>query len=199
MNIANINFSLSLSLSLTYKVPTAIQPTFTTWYLFSPLTEPALQSLSPFLAHQPPSHWKSQIAHLDNASFRLWNQLSDSFRQPYQSCLDSPLLNHVLSNLCYHHHSQRPLLLHSFHFRLKTYLFNKPFPPSGTPWTSMRIIGLDRDLSCSSVYFLVLFSFKFSVWFIVVDQDSYPSVFDCTLNAQYLYVYLLTQLLEFRL
>ena len=33
--------------------------------------------------------------------------------------------------------------------------------------------------------FLVHFSFKFSVWFHVVDTAGYASVFDCTLNTHY--------------
>ena len=56
------------------------------------------------------------------------NQLPDSFRQPRQSSLDSPPHSLVSSSL-----SSSPLsssitssLLHS---RLKTYLFNKSFPP----------------------------------------------------------------------
>ena len=58
----------------------------------------------------------------------LWNQLPDSFRQPHQSCLDSPphpLLNPSLSSSPLSS-SITPSLFHS---RLKTYLFNKSFPP----------------------------------------------------------------------
>ena len=62
------------------------------------------------------------------ASPRLWNQLPDSFRQPHQSCLDSPphpLLNSSLSS------SPLPSSItpSRFYSRLKTYLFNKSFPP----------------------------------------------------------------------
>jgi len=76
---------------------------------------------------------------------RLWNQLPDSFRQPRQSCLDSPshslvslsLLSSTLSS------SITPSLFHS---RLKTYLFNKSFPPwtSFTYRTAFMTTGLDR-------------------------------------------------------
>ena len=48
------------------------------------------------------------------------NKLTDSFRQPRQSCLDSP--HHLSADLCHHHHYHQPSLLHS---GLKTYLFNK--------------------------------------------------------------------------
>ena len=69
------------------------------------------------------------------ASPRLWNQLPDSlhhdhhhFRQPSQSCLDSPPHSLVNSSL-----SLSPLsssiTSSLFHSRLKTYLFNKSLPP----------------------------------------------------------------------
>jgi len=38
----------------------------------------------------------------------------------------SHLLIHLSAHLCHHHHSYHPSLFHS---RLKTYLFNKSFPP----------------------------------------------------------------------
>jgi len=62
------------------------------------------------------------------ASTRLRNQLPDSFRQPHH-CLDSPphpLLNSSLSSSPLSS-SITPSL---FHFRLKTYLFNKSLNPS---------------------------------------------------------------------
>jgi len=62
------------------------------------------------------------------ASPYLWNQLPDSFRQPRQSCLDSPPYSPASSSLL-----SSPLsssITHSlFHSRLKTYLFNKSFSP----------------------------------------------------------------------
>ena len=73
------------------------------------------------------------------ASPRLWNQLPDSFRQPHHSCVDSPphpLLNSSLSSSPLSS-SITPSLFHS---RLKTYVFNKSFPPliSYTYWTASR-------------------------------------------------------------
>ena len=62
------------------------------------------------------------------ASPRLWNQLPDSFHQPHHSRLDSPphpLLNSSLSSSPLSS-SITPSLFHS---RLKTYYFNKSFPP----------------------------------------------------------------------
>jgi len=62
------------------------------------------------------------------ASPRLWNQLPDSFRQPCQSCLDSPPHSLVSSSLLSSPLSSSitPSLFHS---RLKTHIFNKSFPP----------------------------------------------------------------------
>ena len=61
------------------------------------------------------------------ASPRLWDQLPDSFRQPHHSRLDSPhpLLNSSLSSSPLSS-SITPSLFLS---KLKTYLFNKSFPP----------------------------------------------------------------------
>jgi len=61
------------------------------------------------------------------ATPRLWNQLPDSFHEPRQSCLDSPPHSLVSSSLSSPLSSSiTPSLFHS---RLKTYLFNKSFPP----------------------------------------------------------------------
>ena len=54
---------------------------------------------------------KSQIARSDMHASRLWNQLPDSFRQPRQSCLDSPphslvtcqLVSVIIPTLIVHH------------------------------------------------------------------------------------------------
>ena len=56
--------------SATLYLPTKfLQPVnlafLTIWSLFNPLAVPAYHRLSPFLAHQPSHHWKSQIARLD--------------------------------------------------------------------------------------------------------------------------------------
>ena len=103
-------------LSLTYKVLTTSQQ----------FLQPAAYRLSPFLAHQPSPHWKMTDRSFRYASPRLWNQLPDSFRQPQTSHVSTHLLIHLSAHLYHHHHSHHPSLLHS---RLKTYLFNKFFPP----------------------------------------------------------------------
>jgi len=62
------------------------------------------------------------------ASPHLWNPLPDSFRQPHQSCLDSPphpLVNPSLASSPLSS-SITPSL---FQCRLKTYLLNKSFSP----------------------------------------------------------------------
>jgi len=79
-NALNINFFL-LPTKFLQPVNLAI---LTIWSLFNPLAVPDPYLLSLFFAHQPSPHWKLQIAHSDNASPRLWNQLPDSFRQPRQ-------------------------------------------------------------------------------------------------------------------
>ena len=94
--------------------------------MFNPLAVPAPHLLSPFLAHQPSPQSSLKITDRSfrYASPRLWNQLPDSFRQPHQSCLDSPLHSLVSSSLLSSllSSSITPSLFHS---RLKTYLFNK--------------------------------------------------------------------------
>ena len=82
----------------------------------------------------------------------------DSFRQPRQSCLDSPpnllvsssLLSSPLSS------SITPSLYHS---RLKTYIFNKSFPPytSFTYRTAFMTTGLNRTYHAHRF----IFSFTF--------------------------------------
>jgi len=62
------------------------------------------------------------------ASPRFWNQLPDSFRQPRQSCLDLP--PHPLVNPSFLSSPLSASITPSlFHSRLRTYLFNKSFPP----------------------------------------------------------------------
>ena len=89
-------------------------------------TRGVVNTMDQHYACQPSLHWKSQIAHSDMIC--LWNQLPDSFRQPRQSCLDSPPHSAVSSSLLSSPLSSSitPSLFHS---RLKTYLFNKSFPP----------------------------------------------------------------------
>ena len=60
------------------------------------------------------------------------------------SHVSTHLLIHLSAHLYYHHHSHHPPSL--FHSRLKTYLFNKSFPPyiSFTYRTAFMTTGLDR-------------------------------------------------------
>ena len=83
------------------------------------------------------------------ASPRLWNQLPDSFRQPRQSCLDSPPHSLVSSSL-----SSSPvslsITLSLFHSMLKTYFSTNPshLNTSSTPrltsrswnWTELKVL-----------------------------------------------------------
>jgi len=113
-----------LSLSLTKFLQPLNLAIFTTFSLQPPRS--AHFSSAVTLSRPPTiSSLKITDRSIRYASPRLWNQLPDSFRQPHQSCLDSstcqpisiitPLLSPITPSL--------------FHFRLKTYLFNKSFPP----------------------------------------------------------------------
>ena len=115
--------------SLTYKVLTTAQPSYLR-NLISLQPPRSTRFSSVVTLSRPPtiSSLKITDRSFRYASPRLWNQLPDSFRQPHHSRLDSPfhpLLNSSLSS---------STLLSSitsslFHSRLKTYLFNKSFPP----------------------------------------------------------------------
>jgi len=116
-------------LSVTYKVLTTSQLSYLN-NLISVQPPRNTRSSSVVTLSRPPtiSALKITDRSFRYASPRPWNQLPDSFRQPRQSCLDSlphslvnsSLLSSPLSS------SITPSLFHS---RLKTYLFNKSFPP----------------------------------------------------------------------
>ena len=84
-------------LSLTYKVLTTAQPSYL-HNLISLQPPRSTRSSSVVTLSRPPaiSSLKITDRSFRYASPRLWNQLPDSFRQPHQSCLDSPL--HPLVN-----------------------------------------------------------------------------------------------------
>ena len=119
-------------LSLTYKVLTTAQPSYL-HNLISVQPPRSTRSSSVVTLSRPPTISSDSSLKITDRSFtcaspRLWNQLPDSFRQPHHSCLDSPphlLLNPSLSSSPLSS-SITPSLFHS---RLKTYLFNKSFPP----------------------------------------------------------------------
>ena len=113
-------------LSLTYKVLTTAQPSYL-HNLISLQPPRSTRSSSVVTLSRPPTiSLKITDRSFRYASSRLWNQLPDSFRQPHQSCIDSPphpLINSSLSSSPLSS-SITPSLFHS---RLKTYLFNKSF------------------------------------------------------------------------
>jgi len=115
-------------LSLTYKVLTTAQPRYLR-NLISLQPPRSTRSSSVVTLSRPPTISLKITDHsFSYASPRLWNQLPDSFRQPHHCRLDSPphpLLNSSLSSSLLSS-SITPSLFHS---RLKTYLFNKSFPP----------------------------------------------------------------------
>ena len=121
--------TLNKLLSLTYKVLTTSQPScLNNLISVQPLHSICSSSVVTLSRPTTISSLKITDRFFRYASPRLWNQLSDSFRQPRQSCLDSPphslvslsLLSSPLSS------SITPSLFHS---RLKTCLFNKSFSP----------------------------------------------------------------------
>ena len=118
-------------LSLTYKVLTTSQPSYLN-NLISIHPHHSTRCSSVVTLSHPPTISSLKITdHLFRyASPRLWNLLLevDSFRQPRQSCLDSPPHSLVSSSLLSSPLSSSitPSLFRS---RLKTYLFNKSFPP----------------------------------------------------------------------
>jgi len=113
--------------SLSYKVLTTSQPSYLN-NLISVQPPRSIRSSSVVTLSCPPtiSSLKITDRSFRYASPRLWNQLTNSFRQPRQSrfgssprsLVSSSLLSSPLSS------SITPSLFHS---RLKTYLFNKSF------------------------------------------------------------------------
>ena len=81
---------IQTSLSLTYKVLTTAQPSYL-HNLISVQPPRSTRSSSVVTLSRPPTmSLKITDRSFRYASPRLWNQLPDSFRQPHQSCLDSP-------------------------------------------------------------------------------------------------------------
>jgi len=115
-------------LSLIYKVLTTRQPSYLN-NLISVQPPRSTRSSPVVTLSRPPTTSSLKIKHhlFRYASPRLWNQLPYSFRQPRQSCLDSPPHSLVSSSLLSSPitSSITPSLFHS---RLKTYLFNKSLP-----------------------------------------------------------------------
>jgi len=122
-----VNERIEYKLSLTYKVLTTSQPSYLN-NLISVQPPRGTRSSSVVTLSRPPtiSSLKITDRSFRYASPRLWNQLPDSFRQPRLSCLDSPLFTCQLISIII-----TTLIIHPslFHSRLKTYLFNKSFPP----------------------------------------------------------------------
>ena len=100
----NINFFL-LPTKFLQPVNLAI---LTIWSLFNPLTVPTLHRLSPFLAHQPSRHWKSQIAHSD--MHPPVSGINSLILSVSLASLSTHLLIHLSAHLYYHHHSHHPSL-----------------------------------------------------------------------------------------
>ena len=123
-NALNINFFLLPTMVLTTGQPSYLNS------LISVQPPRSTRSSSVVTLSRPPtiSSLKITDRSFRYASPRLWNQLPDSFRQPRQSRLDLPPHSLVSSSLLSSPLSSsiNPSLFYS---RLKTYLFNKSFPP----------------------------------------------------------------------
>jgi len=140
-------------LSLTYKVLSTSQPSYLNNLIsVQPLAVPAPLRLSPFLAHQPSPHWKSQIAHSD-MHHHVSGINSLIHFVSLASHVSTHFLIHLSAHLYYHYHSQHPSLLHSFTPDLKpTFSINpshlRLLLPTGLPswqrdWTGpTMLIGL---------------------------------------------------------
>ena len=106
--------------------PKFLQPVnlamLTIWCLFNPLAVPASHLLSPFLAHQPSLHWKSQIAYSDmhhpdsgiNSRFipsasPVMSRLTSSF-----TCR---LISIIITTLIIHHYLTLSLQAQNPHFQ----------------------------------------------------------------------------------
>jgi len=97
--------------------PKFLQPVnlamLTIWCLFNPLAVPASHLLSPFLAHQPSLHWKSQITHSD--MHHLVSRINSEIHPvSLASHVSTHLLIHLSAHLYYHHYPHHPSLLNSF-------------------------------------------------------------------------------------
>ena len=149
-----VNEFIEYKLSLTYKVLMTSKPS----YLYNLMsvqlprsTSPNL--LSPFLAHQPSPHWKSQIAHLV-MHHPVSGINSQILSFSLASHVSTHLLIHLSTHLCHHHHSHHPSLLHSFTPGSKPTFSTNPshrtfLLPTGLPHYN----GTGQDLSRSSFYF----------------------------------------------
>ena len=147
-NAYNVNFCLSLTKFL-QPLNLAI---FLTLSLFNLLAVPAPHLLS---LSRPPtiSSLKITDRSFSYASPRLWNQLTDSFRQPHHSCLDShlhPLINSSLSSFPL----SSSITFHSFTPSSKpTFSTNPSHRRFLLPTGLHHDNGTGLDLSCSSFYF----------------------------------------------
>jgi len=176
----NINFFL---------LHTKLQPVnlaiLTIWSLFNPLAVPTPHQLSPFLAHQPSPHWKSEIAHSDmHHPDSGINSLIHSVS--LASHVSTQLLIHLSAHLYYHHHSHHPSLLHSFTPGSK--------PTFSTNHSHLRFLlpnGLpswQRDWNGPIMLIVFFLVSHFNFLFVPRGGLScrlYPSAVYCTLNTHY--------------
>jgi len=147
----------------TYKVRTTTQSS-NLHNLISLQPPRSTRSSSVVTLSRPPTVLKITDRSFRYASPRLWNQLPKSFCQPHQSSLDSHLL--VSSSLSLSSLSSS-IISSLFYSRLKTYLFNKSFPPKTyfTYWTAFMIMGMYVYVTLINIFLVLHFNFfVYPVW-----------------------------------
>ena len=152
-NASNINFSLSVT-KLLQPLGLAI---FTTWSPFN------LLICLLFLAHQPPPHWKSQIAHSD-----MHHPVPRINFQIHSVSLTSPvcihLLIHLSTHLSHHRRSRHPSLLHCFTAGSKPIFSTDPsnlrlLLPTGLPHDNGT--GVTGPITLIILFLVLHFNFLF--------------------------------------
>jgi len=154
-NALNINFFL-LPTNFLQPLNLAI---LTIWSLFNPRrAAPAPRLLLPFLAHQPSSRWKSQIAHS-----HMHHPVSGTNSLIHSVSLASHVSNHFLvhlsAHLCHHPYSRHhPSLFHSFTTGSKpAFSTNPSHLNTSSILDCLHDHETGPDLSCFSIYFLLVF------------------------------------------
>jgi len=128
-----------------------------TMCMFNLLAVPDPHRLSPFLAHQPSPHWKSQIAH-SNMHHPVSGINSLIYSVSLASHVSTHFLIHLSAHLCHHHHSHHPSLLHSFTPGSKPTFLTLIFL---LPWTASW--SWDRTGFTMLLDLFLVFFFYFSV------------------------------------
>ena len=122
------------------------------WSLFNPLAVPAPHRLSPFLAHQPSPHWKSQIIQIcitPSLELTPWFFPSASpVMSRLTSSLTCQLISVIITTLIIHHSFTLSLQAQNLPFQQILNTLDFFYLPD-----CLHDNGTGPDLSCSSFYF----------------------------------------------